>query len=98
MSDQHSPTWLIAAIDQRLALVNEIKTRSEFPEFDVIFIPLTEPPENATHKEFLAWDRGCDNCKKFCEHDLHTGHYGGMIGDQKVIVTFGCCSDCVRLP
>lgn len=98
MSNTHCPSWLTAAVDQRLALINDIKKSSPLPGFDIIIVQLTHPPDDVTPEQFEVWDHSCDNCGKLCENDLRTGHYQASVDGQKVAVTFGCCTSCAELP
>jgi hypothetical protein len=99
MSDpDNEPPWFTALVDQRLALVDEVAAAMNTllgHQTKVIFIPMTEPPENATPAEREAWEYRCDHCGKDCR-DLHwkmvtaRREYHGM----QVHIQGGLCLDC----
>lgn len=93
MSD---PSWLKAAIDQRLALMNEALQIQQLKGINIVMTPLTEPPEGATEAEYKRWDQACDNCGNV--GDLYTGHATKDVGLIQVIITFGTCARCKDLP
>lgn len=95
----HTPTWLTAAVDQRLAFFNEKAGHGRpIPGIDVIIMSLTEPPPNATQEDYIRWDHSCDNCGKVCPMDLRCGAVNRIVNGQRAHVTFGCCDECARLP
>lgn len=90
------PTWLIAKVDQRLALMEQA-LKDEPEQAQLIMSPLTEPRPGATRVEYLRWDRSCDGCGKYCPNsdDFYTGHLiRNLRNGQPVYLTFGVCADC----
>ena len=103
-----APAWLLAAVDQRLALMKEAAHDAGMPpgkafgDYELVTTPLTEPREGATKAEFDRWDRSCDNCGVFCpkygEPILYTGHINRELGGARVVITFGACAKCKEMP
>lgn len=100
---EREPSWLTAAADQRLAKMrshgvqNDVKGMAKKP---LISTPLTEPVAGATHEQYERWDRSCDNCGTFVPigTNLYTGHVFRDLDGLQVVVTFGMCADCKKLP
>jgi hypothetical protein len=95
------PAWLLAKVDQRLALM---KDKLDSPEgrlalsvMDVVLTPLVEPPEGSTKEQFERWDRTCDNCGKYCPTTLFTGHVIRQFMGTKVNMMFGVCPECKEI-
>jgi hypothetical protein len=102
MADTTFPAWLIAKIDQRLALLDETKLPQSL-QSDVwnqaavtaIVMALEEPDEDATPEQRAAWERQCDNCGTDCSTtDFYTGHIQKVKGTVTVLITFGVCPTC----
>lgn len=93
------PAWVIAKVDQRLALMDEVlgPAVAGLDEYAAVMTPLTEPGENATPAEMLRWERACDNCDRYCRDEFYTGHYRVEHKGTKVIFTFGSCPACKDL-
>jgi hypothetical protein len=91
------PAWLLAKVDQRLALMRE-KLGDEGITLlglaDVVITPLTEPPENATQQQIATWDKSCDNCGRLCPTRLVTGQVVRMLDKIQVTFFFGACPRC----
>jgi hypothetical protein len=97
---EHPPAWLMAAVDQRIALMDEIAGDLPLLAGDrtLVMTPLTEPKEGATQEEFEAWNRMCDRCGKDCRgSDFYTGHLHRMWKGTKLLFTFGVCPECKAL-
>ena len=94
------PPWAIAAIDQRVELLGAIIPFAKKGEVDSVITPLTEPPEDASKEQYEKWDRACDNCGRFVPEgeQLMTGHCSLVRNGVKIIVTFGACQTCMKLP
>lgn len=90
------PSWLTAAVDQRLALMSDAIQRAQAQGINIMMTPLTEPPEGASDAEYKRWDQACDNCGKV--GDIYTGHATKDVGLVQVIITFGVCDECKDLP
>ena len=90
------PAWLVALIDQRLALVED--KLGEVPAVThMVMTPLTEPREDATQREYDEWDRTCDSCRKFQPNgkNFYTGHIVRQLkSGLMVYMTFGVCESC----
>lgn len=96
---QETPPWLLAKVDQRLALMeHEIgKVTGERPNFtgySLVMTSVTEPDEDVTPEQFEIWDKSCDNCGRYCPTTLWTGHVTRFTWDVQVILTFGVCPQC----
>jgi hypothetical protein len=96
------PTWLDAAIDQRLAfMAKETGLTKDSPILEpktMIATPLTEPEPGQDYDE---WDRQCDNCKTVVPEGepLFAGRsLREFANGQPVTVTFGMCGTCKDLP
>jgi hypothetical protein len=102
VSGEREPTWLIAMVDQKLALMEDIlgaalhaQRDSEIADYAVILTPLTEPEEGSSAQEMARWERTCDNCSAFCPGlNFWTGHVVRDFHGRQVIFTFGTCSKC----
>lgn len=88
------PTWAIAKIDQKLALMEP--TLPLLPKQAAIITSLTEPPENPTPKQYKTWDRSCDCCGAFVPpgQNLWTGQILYIHNDQRIHFSFGLCEMC----
>lgn len=87
------PAWLTAKADQLLARMELALKTNIPPAKTLIMVQLTEPPEDATLEQLLAWDRTCDACGKVCVHDFWTGHTTRtMRSGHRVNITFGACA------
>jgi hypothetical protein len=95
------PAWLLAKVDQRLTLMREKVGEPEvFKKLgapDLILTPLSEPLTEPTPEQLERWDRTCDNCGKYCPHDLWTGSVSRDWGGLQVVMTFGVCPDCKEI-
>jgi hypothetical protein len=90
------PAWLVAAVDQRLALLME-KLDGTMPEgVQVLMTPLTEPEEFATKLDMEFWDKSCDHCRKHCPGFLLTGNVVREAFGLPVNITFGACRACME--
>lgn len=97
MKAERTPAWLKAAVDQRLALMDEgigIKTMASMAGANVVFTFLTEPSENAGPLEVKYWEYACDNCGKYSKTDVTTGTVVLDHDGTNVVVQFGACSAC----
>lgn len=92
----HMPAWLLAAVDQRVALMTE--HMPEMPFDGIIVTPLTEPPEGATDQQHASWDKSCDNCGTYRVWDLKCGEVTRMFRGSELHIMFGACPDCAVLP
>lgn len=95
MSDLKKPAWLTAAVDQKLAYLEE-----KLPEGmwdlgqDLILCPLKEPPSDDPEDVDL-WERQCDNCGRDCRgFDFYTGHVQMEVRGTKLVFMYGACSLC----
>lgn len=88
------PAWLIAAADQRLALLKEAHATGMLPKTDIILMMLTEPADGATPAEQEKWDSSCDNCNESPEDGLYTGSFEIDFKGIMVIINFGTCKNC----
>lgn len=94
------PAWLLAKVDQRLALMKQVlaPAERELTNYGVIMTPLTEPREGATAKEMAHWDNACDNCDRYVPDTIVTGSVIRRLFGLKVNITFGACPECMALP
>lgn len=93
------PAWLVAALDQLLARLDQTTGGALATlGFDVVLIPLTEPPENATPQEHARWEYTCDNCGLYSKEELRTGTVGLDHHGLQLVVGLGACQTCWRLP
>lgn len=93
MSSETVPAWLVAKVDQRLALMDEFLRQLEF-NHELIMTPLDEPPEGASEAQFRKWDRTCDNCGRYCKGRFYTGNVVRELHGKQVVITFGVCPRC----
>lgn len=96
-SPEIAPAWLVALIDQRIALMDELA--GDLPQLadanTIVMTPLTEPREGASEEEFAIWNRQCDRCKADCRgKDFYTGHMHRAWKGMKLLFTFGVCAAC----
>jgi len=94
----HQPSWLKAAADQRLALMNEMLQLQQLTGYAIVMSQLTEPDEGATPEDFERHERTCDNCGKFCKDEFFTGILVRDVGVLQVMISFGTCAECKDLP
>jgi hypothetical protein len=94
------PSWLLAKIDQRVAMFADKVPADVVTSYGVVLTPLTEPDDGATREEVLRWDRTCDNCGAFVPRGrtFYTGHAGRMLHGVQVVITYGACPGCMQLP
>lgn len=93
------PSWLVAAIDQRVELLKKGLTIAEaFGDFQVAMMALKEPPEGCTREQFARWEQSCDNCGKHVPDQLWSGSASKEIHGTQVIICFGSCTECKDLP
>lgn len=96
MADEQ-PAWLVAAVDQRLALMlDHLPPLTRPGPGTVIMTPLSEPNENATAEEWARWERTCDRCHTYVPDDepFYTGHVQREHRDGfTVVVMFGVCAE-----
>lgn len=82
-----------------MALVEEaaIPAALRFGQVPLIVTPLTEPPEGASQRQYLQWDRTCDCCGKHCAYPKHNFYTGQVQRTSKagvlVIISFGICEE-----
>lgn len=88
------PTWFIAKVDQRMALVAEALARND--EHALIMTPLAEPLQDPSPDEYARWDRSCDGCGKDCRKtQFFNGHVVRHLKDGRpVYIVFGVCENC----
>ena len=95
----HKPTWLTAAIDQRVAYFQEKAAHGKaIPRVDLVVMMLTEPEPNTGPLARKRWEHACDNCDRFCPDTLENGHVNLLVNGQRVTITFGSCPACLALP
>ena len=97
VAEQREPAWLVAKVDQRLALMQQATGGPGLFELDdktVVLLTLTEPGPGATPADFERWDKTCDNCGHYCPSSLYTGHVTREWGKIQAIITFGVCPSC----
>jgi len=97
MPDTEIP-WLAAAIDQRLALMQEMLDGDKItPTYSLIMSPLTEPRFGASRAEMEKWERTCDNCGAYCPDPIrfYTGSASREVFGLQVMFTFGACEKCL---
>lgn len=90
------PAWFTAAVDQRIAMLEEAMMGKPKGQFSLAMSMLIEPPETASDLERELWERRCDGCGKDCNNAaFFTGQYAGTLknGTQFVLV-YGVCSTC----
>jgi hypothetical protein len=97
------PAWVVAKVDQRLALMADMLSRFGNPapalaEYGLMMTPLSEPDEGATPDEYKIWDRSCDNCGRYCPGDFFTGSVTRTKWGTQIVFTFGTCPECKELP
>lgn len=89
------PPWLLAKVDQRLALIRPgLELAELMGDTTVVMTTLTEPPPNATPEQAKRWDRTCDCCGEYCPTTLWTGHVQRVEFGSQVIIVFGVCPTC----
>lgn len=85
----HGPTWLEAAIDQRVALLEDHHVGQA--KVELVVTPLAEPADG----DMERWEHSCDNCGVRPPEGIHTGHtFRTLRSGQQVLITFGCCTKC----
>lgn len=94
------PTWLMAALDQRLAKLEDCLPSEVVGllGFDVVTLHLTEFEEGATDDDIKKWDETCDNCGKHVPGQLYSGRAEYVRNGTPVIIFFGCCVTCREAP
>lgn len=94
------PPWLVAMVDQRVALmkqsIGELGFRKIKRDMGVLLTPLTEPREGATQVEMEEWNFTCDHCGKVDREGLHAGHHVRYVYHVRVELMFGVCSECAK--
>lgn len=91
MVESINPAWLMAAIDQRIAKVDEA-LGSNIPEA-IVMTMLTEPEGDNSER----WERTCDNCGTFVPEgtEFFTGTVSGKLRTgMPIVITFGSCRAC----
>jgi hypothetical protein len=91
------PAWLVAAVDQRVALMKDHIPPAAFGGYDVVETMLTEPPEGASKETFRRWDESCDHCGTYLPGGLYFGVSKRDIGGHTVSITFAACARCLNL-
>lgn len=93
------PAWLLAKIDQRIALFTDRMPEDLVKPYGIVMTPLTEPRPGATVEEMERWERTCDNCDIYVPEGqvFYTGHSSRVIHGKQAIVTFGACARCAAL-
>lgn len=91
------PAWLVAMLDQRIALVLDkfADQMDILRNMDMCMLTLTEPPE---HETIERWERTCDRCGTYVPGE------GLMLGSAlrtaqgiRFVVTLACCEPCSEL-
>jgi hypothetical protein len=104
MDDHHievETPWLMAKVDQRLALIVE-GLGGNLDAFKnlgttTIVTPLCEPKED-TEKGVYVWENSCDGCDAFLGSDALTMfHAFRQKGEMKFVFTLGVCEACTPL-
>jgi hypothetical protein len=99
MHQTRIPLWLEAAVDQRLAQLQEStggfgnlagKTDANF-----IMFTLTDPKPGQSLKE---WNLACDNCDKDCTDTLLPAYITQIVQDVNIVIAIGMCAECKDLP
>jgi len=88
------PAWLVAAVDQRLALMREMIPLEAIGEHTIIVTPLAEPPENASARDIKRWENACDNCGQY-RRNLKVYSTKRDLHGIPVEFTFGACERCL---
>lgn len=97
------PPWLTAKADQRLALLEHRSKALAITKFmgsyDLLMMPLTEPPEFAAENDVRRWDRTCDGCNQW--QNSFAKFYTGFVQrttswGQQVTFTYGACHSCAH--
>jgi hypothetical protein len=100
MSEEQTPAWLTAKVDQRVALILEVMGAAVkgIDDYTTVMTPLTEPAEGASPAEIQRWERMCDNCGRYCGvgEDFFTGHLVRDVEGHQVVFMFGSCPRCVE--
>lgn len=93
-----TPSWLTAALDQRLAQM-DTATGGALPlmQFDMVLMPLTEPEEDATPAERERWEFTCDNCGKYAPSTMLSGDITVVHRGMTMAITLGACPECWEL-
>ena len=98
-----SPPWLIAAVDQVVArMAHQLgvpvdSTDTPLAQYGLIMVPLKEPHEGATAKDFERWERTCDNCGKVCiDEPFWSGAYQRPAWGALLLIGYGACKDCIQ--
>jgi hypothetical protein len=98
MTQIKEPPWLTAAVDERLALMQEktggIKRLAEASGGVIVMTFLTEPREHATSAEIRRWEHSCDNCQKHSVTENRGGYTERLVDDIRVVFSFGACEKC----
>ena len=107
MSLQEQPTWLMAKVDQRVALMVEkgaLDTAREAGS-TFIFSFLDEGDHEMTKEELARWERTCDNCGRYIPEDapegpdgFYTGHLARTVEGIQIMLAFGVCGTCKEAP
>lgn len=98
MTKEPEPAWLLAKVDQRLALMKEalgeLGIRRLKSYTGVIITPVSEPAEDASLAEYERWEHSCDNCGKYCPDSMWTGTVERELSGARVYISFGACPTC----
>lgn len=102
-SPVHTPAWLIAKIDQRLAELdtltgNVLPALVKLQDYAMVLLPLSEPAEGACSVERERWEHTCDHCGKYGPGTMRCGHVEKLHREIPVVVTLGACPECWDLP
>lgn len=100
---EHVPSWLTAAMDQKLQLVKTgvgVLGTGAADDFCHTFAFLTEPEPGAGEEGMRRWNHSCDNCQQEHPEGLVHGHmeFASADGRRTITITFACCQACRALP
>lgn len=88
------PAWLVAALDQKVALIQEQMSPFDLPA-PIVLTHLSEPED--TGISAAEWERTCDNCGAYCPPGagFYLGQAVRYLGSTQVLISYGSCPTCV---
>lgn len=93
-TEPHVPTWLVSAVDQRIATLRHTMPADVIKHFEVLITPLTNP-EDESDAAYLQWDNSCDNCNDYAPENLITKKVtAGPIDGVPIFLMVGACKRC----
>jgi hypothetical protein len=91
------PGWLVSAVDQRLALLEEqLEAIGARDQYDIVVTSLTPDPGGDEHN---IWDKSCDHCGNYLPDTILSGYVNRRTkAGVRVQIHLGACSACAVLP